>query len=150
MGSRAARESAQGFAENAAQIRGSFAALQQVIQGLVSNAIQYRRDPAAVHITIQAKRQSADEWVVSVSDDGMGIDASHHQSIFTPLQRLHGNEIEGSGMGLAICKRIVEAHGGRIWVDTSPGQGSTFVAAFPLHLVEDAVDVRGQLAEEGA
>jgi signal transduction histidine kinase len=117
--------------ETTAQIRGSFAGLQQVIQGLVSNAIQYRREPIGVHISIQAKRQSEDEWVVSVSDDGMGIDSSHHQSIFAPLQRLHGNEIEGSGMGLAICKRIVEAHGGRIWVESEPGSGATFLFTLP-------------------
>jgi len=117
--------------ESTAQIRGSFAALQQVIQALVLNAIQYRRDQAGVNITIQAKRPSTDEWVISVKDDGMGIDDSHHASIFAPLQRLHGREIEGSGMGLAICKRIVEAHGGRIWVESEPGSGATFLFTLP-------------------
>jgi signal transduction histidine kinase len=118
--------------ESTAQIRGSFAALQQVIQALVLNAIQYRRDTAGVKITIQAKRRSAEEWVISVKDDGMGIDSAHHESIFTPLQRLHGREIEGSGMGLAICKRIVEAHGGRIWVESEPGSGATFLFTLPV------------------
>ena len=117
--------------ESTAQIRGSFAALQQVIQALVLNAIQYGRDTAGVNITIQAKRHSTDEWVISVKDHGMGIDSSHHESIFAPLQRLHGREIEGSGMGLAICKRIVEAHGGRIWVESEPGSGATFLFTLP-------------------
>jgi signal transduction histidine kinase len=117
--------------ESTAQVRGSFAALQQVIQALVLNAIQYRREKTRVNITIQAKRYSADEWVVSIQDDGMGIDSSHHESIFAPLQRLHGREIEGSGMGLAICKRIVEAHGGRIWVESEPGSGATFLFTLP-------------------
>ncbi len=90
------------------RIRGGFASLQRVIQILVSNAIQYRRADSGVHISIAAQRLSEEEWVVSVADDGIGIEAHHHESIFAPLQRLHGHEIEGSGMGLAICRRVVE------------------------------------------
>jgi len=94
------------------QIRGGFGSLQLLLQVLVANAIQYRKPQTGVHIFIGAKQGPAEEWVVSVADDGIGIDPSHCESIFAPLQRLHGNELPGSGMGLAICKRIVAAHGG--------------------------------------
>jgi light-regulated signal transduction histidine kinase (bacteriophytochrome) len=113
------------------QIRGGFGSLQLLLQVLVANAIQYRKLPTGVNISIGAKQGPADEWVVSVADDGIGIDPSHCESIFAPLQRLHGNEIPGSGMGLAICKRIVAAHGGRIWVESTPGSGSTFFFTLP-------------------
>jgi light-regulated signal transduction histidine kinase (bacteriophytochrome) len=96
----------------------------QVLQNLLGNAIKYGGEEPRIHA--EAIRRG-DQWEVSISDDGPGIDPRHHDRIFVLLQRLHrGDEIEGTGMGLAICKKIVEGHGGRIWVDSEPGEGATF------------------------
>jgi light-regulated signal transduction histidine kinase (bacteriophytochrome) len=101
----------------------------QVLQNLLGNAIKYGGD--APHIHAEAVRRG-DEWEVSVRDDGPGIDQRHHDRIFVLLQRLHRHdEVEGTGMGLAICKKIVEAHGGRIWVESEPGDGARFTFALP-------------------
>ena len=101
----------------------------QVLQNLLGNAIKY--GGAAPHIRAEAVRRG-DEWEISVCDDGPGIDARHHDRIFVLLQRLHRqDEVEGTGMGLAICKKIVEAHGGRIWVESEAGEGARFTFALP-------------------
>jgi light-regulated signal transduction histidine kinase (bacteriophytochrome) len=101
----------------------------QVLQNLLGNAIKY--GGAAPRIRAEAVRRG-DEWEISVCDDGPGIDARHHDRIFVLLQRLHRqDEVEGTGMGLAICKKIVEAHGGRIWVESEPGEGARFTFALP-------------------
>jgi light-regulated signal transduction histidine kinase (bacteriophytochrome) len=99
----------------------------QVLQNLLGNAIKYGGDAPRIHA--EAVRRG-EEWEVSVRDDGPGIDPRHHDRIFVLLQRLHRHdEVEGTGMGLAICKKIVEAHGGRIWVESEPGDGARFTFA---------------------
>ncbi len=104
----------------------------QVLQNLLGNAIKYGGDTPRIHA--EAIRRAGD-WEVSVSDDGPGIDPRHHDRIFVLLQRLdRHDEVEGTGMGLAICKRIVETHGGRIWVESEPGEGARF--RFTLHGAE--------------
>jgi light-regulated signal transduction histidine kinase (bacteriophytochrome) len=101
----------------------------QVLQNLLGNAIKY--GGATPRIRVEAIRRGGD-WEVSVSDDGPGIDPRHHDRIFVLLQRLHRHdEVEGTGMGLAICKRIVEAYDGRIWVDSEPGEGASFRFTLP-------------------
>jgi light-regulated signal transduction histidine kinase (bacteriophytochrome) len=101
----------------------------QVLQNLLGNAIKYAGRGARIHA--EAVRRGG-EWEVSVSDDGPGIDPRYHERIFVLLQRLHRNdEVEGTGIGLAICKKIVEGHGGRIWVDSAPGEGARFTFALP-------------------
>src|SRR5215207_5083229 len=101
----------------------------QVMQNLLGNAIKYGGRGA--HIHAEAVRRGAD-WEISVSDDGPGIDPRYHDRIFILLQRLHrDDEVEGTGMGLAICKKIVEGHGGRIWVESQAGEGARFVFALP-------------------
>jgi light-regulated signal transduction histidine kinase (bacteriophytochrome) len=99
----------------------------QVLQNLLGNAIKYGDGGVGgTRIHAEAIRRG-DEWEVSVTDDGPGIDPRHHDRIFVLLQRLHRHdEVEGTGMGLAICKRIVETHGGKIWVDSKPGEGARF------------------------
>lgn len=109
--------------------------LAQVFQNLVGNALKYR-SAAAPRIEIRAEPGTAGEWTVSIRDNGIGIDPKYHERIFRPFQRLHGREFEGTGIGLALCRRIVESHGGRIWVQSSAGSGSTFV--FNLKAAEPA------------
>jgi signal transduction histidine kinase len=109
------------------RVLGDFSALQQLIQSLVTNAISYRRPNAGLTITIGAKPASGNECLIFVSDNGIGIAQQYHESIFAPFKRLHGLEIPGAGMGLAICKHIVEAHGGRIWVESEAGCGASFL-----------------------
>ncbi|HEY1758520.1 MAG TPA: ATP-binding protein [Bryobacteraceae bacterium] len=106
---------------------GDFSAIQQVFQHLITNAINYRRPNSSPSISIGVRQQSAGVSVIFVSDDGMGVPPQYQQSIFAPFKRLHGLDIPGAGIGLAICKQIVEAHGGRIWVESEAGSGSSFL-----------------------
>ncbi len=104
----------------------------QVLQNLISNAIKYRREePPRIHI--EAKRDISN-WVFSVSDNGRGFNQQFAERIFGLFQRLHGREVEGTGMGLAITRKIVERHGGRIWAESQEGAGSTFYFSLPVSL----------------
>jgi light-regulated signal transduction histidine kinase (bacteriophytochrome) len=104
--------------------------LQQIFQNLIGNAIRYRgEDPPRICISAEEREQ---EWLFSVQDNGIGIDARYHEQIFEVFRRLHSaNEYPGAGMGLAICKRIIERCGGRIWVKSERGRGSTFSFTLP-------------------
>ena len=104
--------------------------LQQLFQNLIGNAIRYRStDQPRIHVA--AKRQGK-EWLFSVQDNGIGIDPQYREQVFGLFKRLHSSaEYPGTGMGLAICQRIVERAGGRIWVESQSGQGSTFFFTVP-------------------
>ena len=112
-------------------VRGDSGQLCQVIQNLVSNAVKFTEgDSPVVRVCATAAHAEAR---VSVIDNGIGIDPEHAQRIFRPFQRLHSSDrYEGSGIGLAICERIVSRHGGRIWAEGTPGAGSTFHFTVPL------------------
>ena len=106
-------------------VTGNAVQLQQVFQNLIGNAIKFRGHDAPV-IQIEAKRQGAD-WLFSVQDNGIGIASEQRDGIFTIFRRLHTRtEYPGNGIGLAICKKIIEQHGGKIWVETHPGPGTIF------------------------
>jgi PAS domain S-box-containing protein len=103
--------------------------LVQLLQNLVSNAIKYRsEDPPRIHISAEWLER---EWVLSVQDNGVGIPAEYRQQIFKIFNRLHGQDYPGTGIGLAICQRIVETYGGRIWVESGDGKGSRFYFTLP-------------------
>jgi signal transduction histidine kinase len=105
--------------------------LSQVFQNLLSNSLKYRSsEPPTIHIT--ATRINA-MYEFSVADNGIGIDAEHHERVFGVFKRLHGKEVPGTGIGLAICRKIIESHGGRIWVESAAGRGATFKFTLPAH-----------------
>jgi signal transduction histidine kinase len=105
--------------------------LVQVFQNLIGNAIKFRSsEPPLIRVSAEL---SGKEWVLSVADNGIGIAVEHAESVFVVFRRLHTRaEYPGNGIGLSICKKIVEQHGGRIWIESEVGHGSTFRFALPL------------------
>jgi PAS domain S-box-containing protein len=106
-------------------IQGDESQMIQLLQNLIGNAIKFRGDePPRVHVSAE---RAGPEWVISVSDNGIGIAPEYHDRIFQVFERLHSrDEYSGTGIGLAVCRKIVERHGGRIWVESEVGKGSTF------------------------
>ena len=104
--------------------------IQQVLQNLVGNAIKYRRPEVVLQVHISAERRDR-EWLISVADNGIGIEPRYLDEIFGLFKRLSRDSASGTGLGLAICRRIVEKHGGRIWVESEHGKGSTFRFTLP-------------------
>jgi PAS domain S-box-containing protein len=111
-------------------VHGSDSLLTRLFQNLIGNAIKFRRDEVPrVHV---AAEQRDDAWQFSVRDNGIGIEPEHHDTVFAPLKKLHAEStFPGTGIGLAACQSIVERHGGRIWVDSEKGSGSTFHFTIP-------------------
>ena len=105
--------------------------LVQLFQNLLGNAVKFRRDGEPPRIHVAAHRDGR-QWVFSVRDNGIGVALEHHDRIFLIFQRLHNREkYSGTGIGLSICKKIVEQHGGKIWLESAPGEGSTFYFSLP-------------------
>jgi light-regulated signal transduction histidine kinase (bacteriophytochrome) len=109
-------------------VMGDFEILAKILRHLIRNAIEYCDAPPSVHIS--CKRVDLD-WVFSVQDNGPGIEPAFHERIFGVFKRLHGREYPGNGLGLAFCKKAIEWHGGRMWLDSAPGTGSTFYFSLP-------------------
>jgi signal transduction histidine kinase len=105
------------------------AQLTQVFQNLIGNAIKFR-GPDPPQIRVSARREGRD-WMFSVADNGIGIEPQYSDQIFVMFRRLHTKEYPGSGIGLAICKNIIERHGGRIWFSSERGRGATFHFTLP-------------------
>lgn len=112
--------------------------LVQVVEALVSNGIKFQPEAATPHVRIAAKPVGDEPaWHFTVEDDGLGIESAYHDRIFVLFQRLQPRtEFEGTGIGLALCKKVVENLGGRIWVDSAPGEGSTFHFTLPSEEAE--------------
>ncbi|MBV8292365.1 MAG: histidine kinase, partial [Mycobacterium sp.] len=111
-------------------MRGEPTLLTMLWQNLIANAVKFRREDCAPRIIIDCQRHNSyrdDEWLFSVSDNGIGIAEEFADKVFVIFQRLHGRDAyTGTGIGLALCKKIVEQHGGAIWIDTSYTQGTRF------------------------
>jgi light-regulated signal transduction histidine kinase (bacteriophytochrome) len=109
----------------------------RLFQNLISNAVKYRSTaPAQIRITAE---RSGPNWVIKIHDNGIGIAEEDHQRVFGLFTRLHPEDVPGSGMGLAVCKKIIEERGGTIWVESKPGAGSTFCFTMLAEKVEVAI-----------
>ena len=106
--------------------------VRQLMQNLVANALKFQRPGARPHVVIEGRTTDHGDCEISVRDNGIGFEEKYLERIFRPFQRLHGrSEYEGSGMGLAICRKVVARHGGTITARSRPGEGSTFVVTLP-------------------
>jgi signal transduction histidine kinase len=114
-------------------VLGDPAQLAEVFQNVIANALKYRKTGEAprIHVSI---RRGKKESIISITDNGVGFDQKHAEEIFGMFKRLHGREIQGSGIGLAVVKKIVARHGGRIWAKSQQGQGACFSFTLPDHL----------------
>ncbi len=119
-------------------IRGDRPQIERLLQNLIGNALKFRRDDEKLRIRIQAEERESD-YLFTIEDNGIGIDLKYREKIFTIFQRLHTrSEYPGTGIGLSICKRIVERHGGEIWLDSEPGKGTTFSFTIRKELEEES------------
>ncbi|MDH3583203.1 MAG: ATP-binding protein, partial [Phycisphaerae bacterium] len=116
-------------------VYGDASQLVQLLQNLIGNGLKYHGE-AAAKVHVSARRQG-EEWEFSVRDNGIGIAPEHQERIFEILRRLHSEqEYPGTGIGLAVCRRVVQRHGGRIWVESEPGKGSDFRFTMPVGATE--------------
>jgi signal transduction histidine kinase len=121
------------------EVEGDKTQLIQLFQNLIGNALKFRKKDVHPSIRISVERKQS-EWVFGVHDNGIGIESRFYERIFIIFQRLSTvEEYSGTGLGLALCKKIVERHGGRIWVESQPGEGSSFYFTVPMVQMRDEV-----------
>jgi two-component system, chemotaxis family, CheB/CheR fusion protein len=121
--------------------------LMQVFQNLIANSLKYRSGATPrIHI---AARRDKEQWLFSVEDNGVGIDPQDAERVFGMFKRLHGPDIPGAGLGLALCRKVIQRHGGRIWVESEAGQGATFNFTIPASngTTSRILDNRGGVAQ---
>ena len=118
--------------------------MAQILQNLISNAIKFRgKSPIQIHVSGESK---PDKWVFFVRDNGIGIEPKYYKHIFIVFQRLHKREeYEGTGIGLAVCKKIIQRHGGKIWVESELGKGSTFYFTIPKKNTLDTLKIKNRV-----
>jgi len=114
-----------------ARVMGDIHQITRLLQNLIGNAIKYRHPDRSPVIRIGLSQDRDEYWHMAIQDNGEGIDPRYFERIFGIFQRLHGREREGTGIGLAVCRRIVERHHGRIWLDSAPGEGTIFHFTLP-------------------
>jgi PAS domain S-box-containing protein len=130
-------------------VSGDAGQLSHLFQNLIGNSLKYRKQGTPPQIHISARRND-NEWIITVRDNGIGFDPAKSEAIFAMFQRLRGNEFAGSGIGLAICKRITERHGGRIQATAAPGEGASFSFSIPdIHEVQTPVPESRPAAQAG-
>jgi light-regulated signal transduction histidine kinase (bacteriophytochrome) len=113
-------------------VTGDETQLLQLFQNLIGNALKFRKRDVRPEVRISSKKKDGQEWTFSVRDNGIGIEKQYLDQVFQIFHRLHSTaEYPGTGIGLAICKRIVERHGGRIWLESKPGEGTIFFFTIP-------------------
>jgi PAS domain S-box-containing protein len=118
--------------DNLPSLNANESTLTQLFQNLIANAVKFHKEGEPSRVHISAKKID-EEWLFSVKDNGIGINKKYFEKIFVIFQRLHGRyEYPGTGIGLAICKKIVELYGGKIWVESTEGEGATFYFTFPV------------------
>jgi light-regulated signal transduction histidine kinase (bacteriophytochrome) len=122
-------------AEKLPVVCGNMQQIAHVFQNLLSNALKYRKPDVSPQIRISAKRDGK-QWIIAVQDNGIGFDQQYAERIFGLFKRLHNTEYPGTGVGLAICQRIIERYGGRMWAEGKPQVGAIFYFALPAIEVE--------------
>jgi signal transduction histidine kinase len=117
-------------------VAGDAERLRQLFENLLSNALKYHRPGNPPRVRVTAKQETA-RWLFAVEDNGRGFPQEYAGKVFGMFKRLHG-DIPGTGIGLAICKAVVEAHGGSIWAEAEPDRGATFYFTLPAEVGEEA------------
>lgn len=111
------------------RVIGEYDLLVNVMRHLFDNAVKFAQRPD-VSIDVSARREG-DDWVIAVRDNGPGIDPAHHERVFGFFRRLHGRDYPGAGLGLSYCRKAIDSLGGRLWLESKPGEGSTFLFSLP-------------------